>query len=59
MIIGELDDAEYQRRHAAPRDAVSGARLETFPTAHMVNLEQPERFNAVLGEFLDSVRGSA
>ena len=58
VIVGGLDDPETNdaMRHLATR--VSGARLETFPTAHMVNLEQPERFNAVLGEFLDSVRGS-
>ena len=59
VMVGELDDADTNdaMRHLAAR--VSGARLVTFPAAHMVNLEQPERFNAVLGEFLDSVRGSA
>ena len=59
MIVGELDDAETNdaMRHLATR--VSGARLETLPTAHMINLEQPELFNAVLGEFLDFVRGSS
>ena len=59
VMVGELDDAGTNdaMRHLAAR--VSGARLATFPAAHMVNLEQPERFNAVLGEFLDAVRGSA
>jgi pimeloyl-ACP methyl ester carboxylesterase len=44
-------------RHLAER--VPGARVESFPTAHMVNLEQPERFNEVLGAFLDGVRSHA
>ena len=59
VIVGELDDAETNdaMRHLATR--VAGARLESFPTAHMVNLEEPELFNAVLGEFLDFVRGSS
>ena len=59
VMVGELDDPETNdaMRHLATR--VSGARLETLPTAHMINLEQPERFNAVLSEFLDSVRGSS
>ena len=54
VMVGELDDAATNdaMRHLARR--VSGARLVTFPAAHMVNLEQPEPFNAVLGEFLVS-----
>jgi 3-oxoadipate enol-lactonase len=36
---------------------VPHARLEVFEgVAHMINLEQPERFNALLREFLESVR---
>jgi 3-oxoadipate enol-lactonase len=57
VIVGELDDPETNdaMRHLATR--VAGAGLKTFPTAHMVNLEQPTLFNTVLGDFLDSVRG--
>jgi pimeloyl-ACP methyl ester carboxylesterase len=59
VIVGELDDdaTKASMRHLAER--VPGARVESFPTAHMVNLEQPERFNEVLGAFLDGVGSHA
>jgi len=53
VIIGTLDDPGTQEscRHLAA--TVPGARLEVFEgAAHMINLEQPGRFNAVLREFL-------
>ena len=41
--------------HDAQVDALRRARLEVFEgAAHMVNLEQPDRFNRVLREFLDA-----
>ena len=54
VMLGTLDDpgTTESMRHLAA--AVPGARLEEFPTAHMVNLEEPMRFNAVLRTFLDS-----
>ncbi len=57
VILGTLDDpgTTDAMRHLAER--VPGARLEEFESAHMVNLEHPERFNLVLREFLDSNRG--
>lgn len=57
VIIGDLDDPGTQAacRHLA--SAVPGARLEVFEgAAHMVNLEQPDRFNRVLRDFLDAHR---
>ena len=50
VMAGILDDPGTldAMRHLAA--AVPGARLEEFPTAHMINLEQPERFNALLRE---------
>ena len=46
---GRLRDAGVD---APPREAVPHARLEVFEgVAHMLNLEQPERFNALLLEF--------
>ena len=50
VMLGTLDDpgtSESMRRLA---DAVPGARLEVFEAAHMINLEHPERFNALLHE---------
>lgn len=57
VIIGTLDDPGTQEscRHLA--DVVHGARLEVFEgTAHMLNLEQPDRFNTLLREFLTGAR---
>jgi 3-oxoadipate enol-lactonase len=57
VILGELDEpgtSEAMRHLAA---SVPGAQLEVFENAaHMLNLEQPERFNRVLREFLDRHR---
>ncbi len=56
VIIGDLDElatqamAEYMGQH------IPGARKVVIPgVAHMVNMEQPERFNELVLEFLDSV----
>ncbi len=61
VAIGTLDEPGTQEsmRHLAA--AVPGARLEVFEgVAHMINLEQPERFNSLLRTFLDEAesRGS-
>jgi len=58
VLLGTFDDpgTSESMRHLA--EAVPGARLEVFETAHMLNLEQPERFNEVLRDFLDANRGS-
>lgn len=53
VIVGDLDDAGTQAACRKLADEVPGARFELFPgVAHMINLEQPERFNALLLEFL-------
>lgn len=52
-VVGDLDEAGIVAtcRHLA--EAVPGARFELVPgTAHMLNLEQPERFNRLVLEFL-------
>lgn len=52
VMLGTLDDPGTQAsmRHLAA--SVPGARLEVFEgAAHMLNLEQPERFNSLLREF--------
>jgi pimeloyl-ACP methyl ester carboxylesterase len=57
VIIGDLDEAETQAHCRYLASAVPGARLEVFEgAAHMVNLEQPERFNRLLRDFLDEHR---
>jgi 3-oxoadipate enol-lactonase len=54
VMLGTLDEPSTTdaMRHLAT--TVPGARLEEFESAHMVNLEHPERFNRVLREFLDA-----
>ena len=60
VMLGTLDDpgTSESMRHLA--DAVPGARLEVFEgSAHMLNLEQPDRFNALLLEFFGRVAAPA
>ena len=55
VMVGTLDEPATTEscRHLAA--VVPGARLEEFESAHMINLEHPERFNDVLRSFLESV----
>jgi pimeloyl-ACP methyl ester carboxylesterase len=56
-MVGTYDDPGTQEsmRHLAA--SVPGARLEVFEgVAHMINLEQPDRFTAVLRTFLEGIR---
>jgi pimeloyl-ACP methyl ester carboxylesterase len=56
-IVGDLDDPGTQAACRYLAATVPGARLEVFEgAAHMVNLEQPDRFNRLLREFLDEHR---
>jgi len=50
VMLGTLDEpgTSESMRHLAA--AVPGARLEVFEAAHLINLEHPERFNALLRE---------
>jgi len=55
VMYGTFDEpgTSDAMRHLAA--SVPGARIEVFEgSAHMLNLEQPERFNRVLREFLDA-----
>jgi 3-oxoadipate enol-lactonase len=56
VMLGTLDEpgTSDAMRHLAA--SVPGARLEEFESAHLINLELPERFNRVLREFLDGHR---
>ena len=55
VMYGTLDEPSTSEsmRHLAA--TVPGARLESFESAHLVNLEHPERFNRTLRAFLDEV----
>jgi pimeloyl-ACP methyl ester carboxylesterase len=56
-MLGTLDEPATvdAMRHLAR--TAPGSRLEEFESAHLVNLEHPNRFNRVLREFLDAHRG--
>ncbi len=56
VLAGTLDDPGTTESMRYLASVVPNARLEEFETAHLINLEQPERFNRVLREFLDSAR---
>jgi 3-oxoadipate enol-lactonase len=56
VMVGAVDEpgGVVAERHLAA--SVDGARLVEFPgVAHMIQLEEPERFNALVLEFLDEV----
>jgi len=55
VIIGKMDEASTQAAMRYLAEKVPVSRLEVFEdTAHMVNLEHPDRFNRLLREFLDA-----
>ena len=55
-ILGDLDMPSIHEILGRVRDEVSGAELVTFAgAAHMVNLEQPDRFLETVLEFLEKV----
>lgn len=54
VTFGTLDEPSTVDAMRYLARSVPGARLEEFESAHMVNLEHPERFNRVLREFLDA-----
>lgn len=53
VIVGDLDETVTIDMMNLLAEGVPGARKVVFPgTAHMVNMEQPERFNATVLGFL-------
>lgn len=53
VMIGTLDDSGTRESMHHLARSVAGARLEVFDgAAHMLNLEQPARFNSLLRDFL-------
>jgi 3-oxoadipate enol-lactonase len=60
VMVGDLDERTTQLacRHLA--DSVAGARFEEFEAAaHMLNLEQPEKFARLVLDFLAAVQAKA
>jgi 3-oxoadipate enol-lactonase len=56
VVIGELDETYTNVTCRNLAEAVPGARFEVFEgAAHMLNLEQPERFTKLVLEFLAEV----
>jgi pimeloyl-ACP methyl ester carboxylesterase len=58
VMLGTLDEPSTVDAMRYLARTVPGARLEEFESAHMVNLEHPERFNRVLRAFLDAHRAA-
>lgn len=57
IVWGDLDFLHLQERCNVLGRRIKGARSEIMPgTAHLPNLEQPERFNALLERFLADTR---
>ncbi|MDP2955313.1 MAG: alpha/beta fold hydrolase [Longimicrobiales bacterium] len=56
VIVGDEDIATTPEKAEAIHQGIAGSRLERIAGAgHMTPLEQPERVNALLGEFLAGV----
>jgi pimeloyl-ACP methyl ester carboxylesterase len=57
VLIGTADEpgGVLNGRHVAAE--VQGARMEEFDTGHMIQLEQPDRFNQIVLDFLAGVEG--
>jgi 3-oxoadipate enol-lactonase len=56
VMLGTLDEPGTSASMRYLASIIPGAQLEEFESAHMVNLEHPERFNRVLRAFLDANR---
>ena len=55
VIVGERDEP-YHDASRYMQSKIPGARLEVIPDAgHAANIDQPEAFNRVVLEFLDSL----
>jgi 3-oxoadipate enol-lactonase len=58
VMIGEVDEAGGIAAERHLTASVAGARLVEFPgVAHMIQLEEPERFNQLTLDFLSEVDG--
>jgi 3-oxoadipate enol-lactonase len=59
VVIGDLDDRSTQDACRKPAAEIVGARLEVFEgVAHMINMEQPDRFTALVLDFLSGVEAA-
>ena len=55
IIVGELDIATPPSDSKLMADQIPGARLTTIAgAAHLSNLEQPETFNDIVGDFVSN-----
>jgi 3-oxoadipate enol-lactonase len=52
VLLGTLDEAATSDAMRHLTESVPGSRLEELESAHMINLEQPERFHWLLREHL-------
>jgi pimeloyl-ACP methyl ester carboxylesterase len=56
VMLGTLDEPGTSAAMRYLASVIPGARLEELETAHMINLEQPDRFNRVLREHFERAR---
>ena len=60
IIVGELDQATPPADAKLMADQIPHAKLALIPNAaHLANIEQPEMFSAIVGEFAASVNHTA
>jgi 3-oxoadipate enol-lactonase len=60
IVAGDRDlSTPFQGHGEVLAREIPGSRVLSLPSAHLSNLEAPERFNAALAELLESIPGSA
>lgn len=56
LIAGDHDVPDFQENAVFLEREIGGARRVVMPgTAHLPSMEQPERFNELVLEFIDSL----
>jgi pimeloyl-ACP methyl ester carboxylesterase len=58
-VLGSYDESGTNAAMVYLAEHVNGGRKAVFETAHMVNMEQPEAFNTVVQEFLETASVTA
>ncbi len=58
-VLGSYDESGTNAAMEYLAEHVNGARKAVFEAAHMVNMEQPEAFNTVVQEFLETASVTA
>jgi 3-oxoadipate enol-lactonase len=54
-MVGDADMPDMMTIADKLVKSIAGARKVVIPGAHMINMEQPEKFNRAVRQFLESI----